>query len=429
MLHEKISYLEKQFSKSSYSIPIELPIGDTEQVNMSWNLINESSQNYAELLQTYDIAEVAKSFVQRNKKSKDIAILPKPGNLDIKDKYVNFHDFYAELEATKHTYEKGDLSKATLDEMTIIREKCEPVINYIISGNHSSANKQFQGWAASISKAKKYNKKQLIGIISIDLPSYVSHKKYKCSGTQHYVAFLFDIVLNKLYIFDSASKNPLNDHSEIVYILKYTFEKLFGDNIVAEGLVFRNVLQPGAGDQKDEDPHSYNNQNVFCHTWSLWFCLVMICFYDTVMHDHVMKFIRSLSHRNPILNLIMVKRFAGWLTVYLDDEDRKDASKKFAEKAYVRAKEKGDEKRLIEVLEMYTLAKDPYVGLNYVYAYKEKKYVSIEWVCRVRKVKMDIDLLEHMDHIDINAYLQKSKEIRCPVGWKLYEPTKRCRKH
>lgn len=421
------TYLERRYSKPEYSVSIELPSKDIETIPISWNLINESSQNYAELLQDYDISEIIKSFIQRYKRSKNFGVFTKPGNLDIKDKYVNFHDFYAELEDIKEKY-KNDLSKASNEEINILKEKCNPIINYFITGEHPNKDKVFKGWSSILTSTRKTKKTLLLGIISIDLPTYVSHKKYKCSGTQHYVAFLLDLKINKLYIFDSASKNPSKDNSEIYYILKYTFEKILDIELNVEGLVFRNILQPGAGDQKEEDQRSYNNQNVFCHTWSLWFSLVMICFYNTDEEEKAMKFIRSLSHRNQMLNLAMIKRFAGWITLFLDEGERINADKKFAERAYLRAKEKNDQKRLIEVLETYILAKDPYVGINYIFAYKDEKYISIDWVCRSRSVKMDVDLLDYIDELNINSYIEKSKEIRCPNGWELNEQTKRCKK-
>jgi hypothetical protein len=427
---EHITYLEKRYSKDSLSFPIEIPIGETEQLNVSWNIIDQSSSNYATLLQDFDIAEIVKSFVKRYKKSSNIAVLPKPGNLDLKDKVVNFHNFYAELEELKRQYD-NDLSKASPSEIGILKGECEPIVEYILSGQHPNQSKQFSGWSSSFSRALKMKKNIILGIISIDLPAYVSYKKYKCTGTQHYVAFAYDAQLNKLILFDSASKNPSIDHSEVLYILKFVFDKLLGKEFILDSMVFRNVLQPGAGDQKEEDPKSYNNQNVFCHTWSLWFSLIIICFYNTPQHDTAMKFIRSLSHRNPLLNLVMIKRFAGWICVYLDEnkEEREEtAAKKFASKAYERAKERNDTKRLQETLEMYTLNLDPYVGLNYVYAYKNNKYVAIERVCISRKVKMDVDLLDQLDFIDINTYIEKSKQIRCPKGWALFEKTKRCRK-
>jgi len=410
-------------------------VSTDEEVHVSWPIIDKSTENYAKLLQDYDIAQIVNSFLRRYGKSKQFAVLPKPGNLDLSDKAVDFNGFYTLLEKTKRKYAKHDLSKASAEEHAALEEAAGPIVDYFLTGKHPTADKQFQGWKAAYGRAISA-RKNILGIISIDLPLEYYMRgsespKYKCAGTQHYVGFAYDPRVNKLYIFDSASKNPNADHSEIVYLLKYSFEKLSKAGVpTVEGLVFRNVLQPGAGDKKEEDERSYNNQNVFCHTWSLWFTLVFMSFYECDSHKicvPALKFIRSLSHRNGLLNLAMIKRFAGWMTVFLrDEEESDDASKKFAVRAYNRAKEGGDVKRLQEVLGMYALAKDPYVGLNYVYCAGTGSYISVERLCLRRKVKMDVDILDSLDHLDINKYIEKSKEIRCPVDKVLNPETKRC---
>lgn len=45
------SYLEKQFSKSIVTIPITTPTPDQtqEDVNVTWDIIDRSSENYAKL--------------------------------------------------------------------------------------------------------------------------------------------------------------------------------------------------------------------------------------------------------------------------------------------------------------------------------------------------------------------------------------------
>ena len=434
----RLSSIEKQLSKPTLTYPISTPLDTAEEVNITWDIIDKSTENYAKLLQEYDIAEIVKSFLQRYGKSKQFAMLPKPGNLDLSDKVLNFNGFYTLLEDTKQKYPKHDLSKASQEEHRALEDAAEPILNYFLTGKHPTATKQFLGWKQAFSRNSKT--KNILGIISIDLPmAYHTPKhntrKYKCSGTQHYVAFAYDPRVNKLYIFDSASKDPNADHSEVVYLLTYTFQRLSKSTPPeVEGLVFRNVLQPGAGDKKEEDERSYNNQNVFCHTWSLWFTLVFMCFYECDAHQiclPALRFIRSLSHRNNLFNLAMIKRFAGWITMFLEEEDSTNdaaASKKFAVRAYHRAKEVQDDKRLQEVLSMYALAKDPYFGLFYIYNATNKQYISVDRLYLRRKVKMDIDILDTLEDLDIQNYTMKSKEIRCPVDKVLNTATKRCRK-
>lgn len=422
--------IEERCSKPLITFPITTPVATTEEVQLTWDIIDKSTDNYAKLIQEYDISEIVKSFIHRYGKNKKFATLPRPGNIDLSDKTLGFNSFYSLLESMK----SKDLSSSDLAQQ--LEEAAQPITDYLLSGKHPSASKQFSGWQSTFSRNKSV-KKTLVGIISIDLPTpYYTPKnatlKYKCSGTQHYVAFAYDPLINKLYIFDSASKNPNKDQSEIIHILKFAFESLTKTKsaLQIEGLVFRNILQPGAGDKKEEDERSYNNQNVFCHTWSLWFIMVFINFYEcdkSKICDPALKFIQSLSHRSNMYNLVMIKRFAGWLSVFLEDPpEPQQYEKKFAIKAYNRAIENNDYKRLQEVLAIYSLAKDPYVGLNYIFNANLKQYISIEYVCRLRKIKMEIDILDTLETINMNEYIEKSQQIRCPQEKILNPTTKRC---
>jgi hypothetical protein len=405
-----LTALEKRVSKTQQTFPLELPTGATEDVAVTWDIIDKSTAAYVKMVHEYDIAEVIKSMVVRNGLSRTFAVLPKPGNLDLDDAVVGFHDFYALL-----------ANKADADAL---RVASEPITRYILNGKHPRDDKAFAGWSRAFAMARKA-KKTVLGVLSIDLPLALGDSKYKCGGTQHYVAFAFDTRIHRLYIFDSASKDPHADQSEVLFIMRFAFEALSKMPVAVEGLAYNNILQPGAGDRREENEFSYNNQNVFCHTWSMWFAVVFMNFYDSKRREDALAFIRSLSHRNQLLNLAMIKRFAGWLTVSLKEESRDTG---FATRAYERAKEKGDNARTQEVLVMYALQRDKYVGLNYIYNYKNKSFVSVEHVCRLRHVKMDIDVLDGLEHVDIGAYIKESRRIRCPIGWQLYTPTRRCRK-
>jgi hypothetical protein len=437
---EKVTYVEKVMSKAhmyedieipGYAIDADEPLH--EQLEIDWDVIDTSTSKYAKLLQEYDISEVVKSFCQRYAKSKSFYILPKPGNLDLTDKEVGFKDFYATLDEIKDTSKSQN--KLSRTQSTLLRTKCQPIISYLLSGNHSKEDKRFHGWKNAVNAAKKAKKDVIMGILSVDLPYIVEssqgEKQYKNSGTQHYVAFAYDLRLKCMYQFDSASKDVSKDLTELYYILKYVVDEMVGhDTSQIIALKYRNILQPGAGDKKEEDERSYNNQNVFCHTWSLWFCLVFVVFYNSSKHTDAMKFLRSLSHRNPVLNLAMIKRFAGWLTGFLQDEDEAQhtAKVRFPIRVYEKAKEKGDNVKVQSLLSQFAIRNNPYLGLNYIWNYKTKSVIKVETLCLRRKVKMDVDLLDTITKVNINAYIEKSKEIRCPIGYYLNKPTKRCRK-
>ena len=410
------SSIEKQFSK----LKLLEKVHEDIEIDVSWDLIDESSSRYAKSLQEYDISEIVKTFISRFSKSKSFHALPKPGNFDIKDPSLNFVSFLTYLEDLKS--QNNGIKNSTQEEKDALRTKCDNIVNYLIKGKHSDIEKAFGGWEASIKNAKKAKKTVLLGIVSVDIPVIKKTGKYDCSGTQHYVAFAYDLKINELFLFDSASNDPLPDETELSLMLKYTFESLTGGDVKIISMRYRNVLQPGAGDKKEEDERSYNNQNVFCHTWSLWFCLVFISFYNTPLHDEAIKFLKKLSHRNPLLNLAMIKRFAGWVSLFISEEQDKI---EFPSTAYERAR---TDARKHEVLRKYILEKNPYIGLNYIYNFKTKRFIKVESLCFKRKVKMDIDILDQMKKININDFIEKSKILRCSVGNFLNELTNRCNK-
>lgn len=413
----KVSWLERIFSKQLIETPVKVSNAMTYPMQITWELIDKSTENYAHLLHEFNMAEIIKAFIDRfASPNKIFQVLPKSANLDLKDTQINFHDFYAHYEAMKEKLKQyPNVSK----ENQQLHELAKPIISYLLHGKHNDKDKKFSGWSQAIATAKRYKKTVLLGTISIDLPVPTKVPgKYKCAGTQHYVAFAYDITLKELLLFDSATK----DDTELTHILKYTFEHVFGE-VKVTPIKYRNVLQPGAGDRRTEDERSYNNQNVFCHSWSLWFLLVVICFYRTKQHDEAMKFLKSLSHRNPMLNLAMIKRFAGWLTTMLVEDS--NINIEFPERAYERSR---DERTKQRILEKYVLDKTPYIGLNYIYNYKTNTIIPVNKLCTRRKIKMDVDILERLNYIDINNFINKSKEIQCEIGFILNPLTKRCKR-
>ena len=418
------SYLERIFSKPKY----EFPIKDNITWQLSWDIIDTSTANYAIKLQEYNIAEILKAFLGRFGKNKILQILPKPGNLDIKDVATGFHDYYALLEEIK-AKNAGKVPESRLEDL---RAKCTPIVQYFITGKHPDKSKVFSGFRAAVQTARRYRKYVLLGTISIDMPIPVKTKpgKYTCVGTQHFVAFAFDMKRKELILFDSASRDPLKDETELTYMLRFTFEELFKDPkavipaaIKVTSMTYRNVLQPGAGTKSEENERSYNNQNVFCHTWSLWFSLVFICFYDTAKHDPAMKFLLSLSHRNPMLNLVMIKRFARWLIIFLDEDEKPVVE--FPQIRFERSRSHAAQQQIIN---HYIMASRPFIGLEYVFNYKTKRFIKVDWVCRRRKVKLDVDILDSLEKVNIFTFKAKSQEIQCPPGHILNTTTKRCRK-
>jgi len=415
-----LTVIEKKYSKPDLLIPVSITEEINESAPVSFNIIDKASSYYSKFLHEYDISEIIKSLAQRFGKNKQYCVLSKAGNLDLNDPLVGFHDFIVLLEQYKQTQKNGALIEDHL------RIKATPIINYLLNGAHTNKEKVFPGWKRTFATSKKG---LFSGILSIDLPSYVDVNKYICGGSQHYIAFTFDKQNQTLYLFDSATKNLVKEDSEVFYILKFAFEALMKGKttttIQVYPMIFQHILQPGAGDKHEEDEYSYNNQNVFCHTWSLWFLTLFICFYNPGHPEEGLQFISSLSHSSSLLNLAMIKRFALWLFNILNEEPI-DTRKHFAVRAYQRAVEFKDIKRKNEVVSLYIEKTYPWVGLQYIYNYKNKEFISVEALCIDNKLKMDIHILDDLPTLRISDYLEIHAMKKCPRDKLLNMHTNRC---
>lgn len=317
-------------------IPLTLPTHAMAQLPVSWDIIDHATDIYAKTLHEYNLGELVKVLLKHTGKTASYAVLPTPGNIDLKDPHLGFQGFLDALEQTP----KGDFATAVA-----------PIQTYLLSGKHPRATKAFPGWKRTLSGKKP----MVAGTLSIDLPG--------CSDTQHYIAFVYLKPRHQLVVFDSASKNPIQDKNEIYYILHETFGR---PDMTC--VPFAHILQPGAGDKKSEDPRSYNNQNVFCHTWTLWFLTMFFTHFNLNDPDGSLQTLARLAHPREDQNLAMIKHFAMNLLPYIYDPPSPDAvAKKFPVRAYERAVMKNDEARLAGILENYLLASEPMTGLGYIY--------------------------------------------------------------
>lgn len=146
----------------------------------------------------------------------------------------------------------------------------------------------------------KLNKRFNIGIFAIK------------EGGDHYLAFILDNALKELWPFDSLETYSL-DRSENLYNYLYPdydkattkicsgckkYEPLRSDNISSE---------------------DYVDQNIFCHTWSLWFIYQIL---QGVKESKTMGQLFTLldnSCGTPRENLLTIKSFALWLSANVLD--------------------------------------------------------------------------------------------------------------
>lgn len=421
----KLTTLEKLYTKDH-----DLNLTNTLKLKVDWNVIDMSTAHYTELLKEFDFAEIMKSIVSRYEKNSTIQILPMAGNIDYNDASVGFSSFFAALEKSRHDLNKKDFMAGKHEAS--LRDESTRVIEYLMSGKHSNKDLVFGGWRRAFNYAKSKKKKLLMGVLSVDIPySFVSRDGqmgYKASGTQHYVSFAYELSSRKLYLFDSASKDPSNDRSEVYYILKYAFEAIDGvtDGIKIVSMKFPYILQPGAGDRKTEHEISYNNQNVFCHTWSLWFGTLVAMFYNGKLGFEgtgLPAFFWGCSHHDNMLNLAMIKRFAYWLSSFLVSDE--DVNTDAINLQINRAQRALDKNRMYQLFSKMK----PLDGMLYIWCFKSNKPILIEDLCVARKVKMDVPYVEsELDAFTLQAFKALVSKKRCRLGYVLNDATKRCRK-
>ena len=132
------------------------------------------------------------------------------------------------------------------------------------------------------------NAKALCGLIGVPIPSEDENEQ------DHYVSFVFKN--DTLYYFDSAIDKDYAT-TETFIILFNTFKP---KNVITNSKTFEE-----AGGMS-EDPFNYIAQNIFCHSWSLWFL------YQFIVKGSSMKTIDSFAGKGRDKsknNLILIKKF------------------------------------------------------------------------------------------------------------------------
>lgn len=415
------TFIEDRYSRKDLTEVVKDAEGNAYKVPVTFKVIDAATAKYTATLHEFDFKKLIDALVERYGRKKDFETLEKPGNLDFDDATLGFAAFYTHLEHLKETY--GTVAKSPPEEQARLRELCEPIVAYLCGGKHADKSKGFPGWKPELAPPPSSRPKRqvaqlkpaparaakpaIMGIISVDIPKKQADK-YVCSGTQHYLAFVYNVKRRQLVFFDSASKDPGADDSEAYFILLYTFRKMYGEDVQVVPMTYGWVLQPGAGAPREEKPTSYNNQNVFCHTWTLWFSAMVTCFYRPADHDRTLAFLRNLSHRHALLNLAMIKRFARWLleNMLIEDATELETKAAFPEARLRRSERMRDGVRAREeALEDYLVARFPFTGLGYVFNYKNDTFVSIEKLCKHR-VKVDMMLLDTLGTgVSIEAFL------------------------
>jgi hypothetical protein len=145
-----------------------------------------------------------------------------------------------------------------------------------------------------IDTTKRYN----VGIFSID------------GGGDHYLTFVLDTQEKTAWLFDSLRKNAM-DRDGIITFVRTLFPgySISGLNISSGCGKFEPLFSDTF--LIDEE---YVDQNIFCHTWSLWFIYQVVRgVKDGWSISTIISYINKAC-KTPRENLIRIKKFAAWLT-------------------------------------------------------------------------------------------------------------------
>jgi hypothetical protein len=228
--------------------------------------ILQATELYADYLNSSSMTNHITNLLGSEAKKKKIEIIP----------YCYFQNKIIDYEAKKGTKYSDNLKNMNYDIKKIDITDDEDIIKYLVP------------------KYKKLlpKNKSACGLIGVPIPN----EEEPDAEQDHYVSYIYDNKTNILYYFDSAIDEYYKE-SETYKILIYTFKP---DKVIRNKKTFET-----AGGVSDS-PYTYIAQNIFCHSWSMWFLYQMIVENKTVTQLNNLKSTKNKSDKD---NLIRIKKF------------------------------------------------------------------------------------------------------------------------
>ena len=229
-----------------------------------------ASQLYAETLNSTSISNHIKNVIVNNH---NYEIIP----------YCYFHTSFMDYEVKnnkKHNDFNDDLKKVYYAKHNIELNKTSNIKKYIVPV-----------YKTQISNTES---KYICGMIGVPIPN----KEDEYANQDHYVSFIYEKNTKILNYFDSSITKGYTK-METYKILRHTFQP---KRIIVNSITFET--QGGVS----ESEYNYIAQNIFCHTWSLWFI------YHFVVKNKSMAQIDQMSSKTKgneydRYNLIKIKKF------------------------------------------------------------------------------------------------------------------------
>lgn len=134
-------------------------------------------------------------------------------------------------------------------------------------------------------------------------------------GGDHYLSFILDNKTNELWAFDSLATDSLSRPLALqIYGELYPTHNLYSTQICSGCKKYEPLWTDEIS--KDED---YVDQNIFCHTWSLWFIYQMLEGVKNGKSIGELFLLLNNSCGTPRENLITIKKFILWLSANVLD--------------------------------------------------------------------------------------------------------------
>ena len=156
--------------------------------------------------------------------------------------YCYFHDNRMDYEVKKGKTYTNEINNDYYDVDVVDLKDMNDIVSYIVPLYRKKLPKKISG-------------RKICGLIGVPIPN----EEEPDAKQDHYVSYVYEN--GTLMYFDSAIDNEYK-YEETYNILIATFNP---DKIIVNKKTFET-----AGGVSDTE-HNYIAQNIFCHTWSLWF--------------------------------------------------------------------------------------------------------------------------------------------------------------
>lgn len=304
------------------------------------NWINNESRNYDmyvnKILKNFPILRHQVRVFEPPATLGDLGVEwePKPGSkklvsVEIESRKV-LNDEYKEVMSYVHTKKS--------------RKPDIPNMKKFFEGGFNAGAKSLKtSWYNTFKSALDSNVPLLIGLFAGFTSKCNVVKNNTPTGltNAHFNAFAYVVPTRTLYIFDSAMA-PTSGKYEHAFILESVFQHMLDTynrgrpqaKIVTEAVIIaagNNPLQPEAGGTDGKDAKS---QNVFCHTWCIWFHTMILYLAEGGLQSsrsptandvangikNAIRKIKNIVMPTDEQNLSMIKFFAYMLVMHFHDD-------------------------------------------------------------------------------------------------------------